>query len=49
MQFNQLIEKIKVATFGELLDKVRTFFDADNELGLEINKSLMKTESLEKK
>lgn len=34
---------------SQLLQRVKSFFDADNELGLEINKSLMKTESLEKK
>lgn len=33
---------------SKILEKVKTFFDADNELGLQMNKSLMKTETLEK-
>ena len=33
-QFNQMVSKVKESTISQLLEKVKSFFDADNELGL---------------
>ena len=43
------MEKVKETSISELSNKIREYFEAENELGLEINKSLVNTENLPKK
>lgn len=37
------MNSLKTASLSEVVDKMKNFFDADNELGLQINKTLLKS------
>lgn len=48
-QFKELMDKVRETPVPELIPKIKEYFESENQLGLEINKSLIDTENLPKK